>query len=359
MTPPDALVHPAHASSVADPRHVPWAVSSGSHAGAVRCEPKTVPVDVPDLAELDSVRARLRPHLVRTPLIAAGRGARGSGTEILLKAENRQLTGSFKARGALAHVTALAANGSASGVVAASAGNHAQGVALAARLLAWPCDVFVPANAPAAKISGAESLGAVVHRAPGGLDSAFREARDFAAASGRDLVHPFDDRDVVLGQASVALEILKERPDVRTVVVPAAGGGLLAGTAVAVHAVAPWVSVVGVQPSGARALTRSLLAGELIGSCLVDTVADGLRVSRAGALPLRWCAALADRLITVSDEATETAMRRLAVEEGLIAEPAGAVGLAGAERLEGPVAVVVSGGNVDPALLGRVLGRGN
>jgi threonine dehydratase len=309
------------------------------------------PPDAPSLAELRAVQAHLRgvtraPALLASPTLSAL-----AATEVLLVAEHRQVTGSFKARGARAFTAALDPDVRARGLVAASAGNHAQGVALAARSFGVPCTIFMPAGAPAVKRRATAQLGAEVRLVPSGVDACLALARQHAASTGGVFVHPFDDRSVVMGQATLGLEVLDERPDVVTLVAPAAGGGLLAGLAAAVHASGSPAEVVGVQPMGAAALYRSLTQGRRLTLDAVDTIADGLRVTTPGGLPARWVAALAHRVDRVPDRAIRRAMRHAARCDGCVLEPAGATALAAVlatpRRFSGPVAIVLSGSNVD------------
>ncbi|WP_234880958.1 threonine ammonia-lyase [Mycobacteroides salmoniphilum] len=287
------------------------------------------------------------------------------GHEVRLKCENLQRTGSFKPRGAYNRISLLPDDQRVNGVVAASAGNHAQGVAWAATTLGIQSTVFMPVGAALPKIVATRAYGATVHLTGTTIDDALLAATEFAAETGAVLIHPFDHRDVVAGQATVGLEILEQLPDVGTIVVPAGGGGLVAGIAAVVKAERPEVRIVAVQAAGAAAWPLSLQAGHPVALQSMDTMADGIAVGKPGAVPFEHVAALVDDVVTVSEEALSRGLLLCLERAKLVVEPAGAAAVAAlltlsAEelRLSGPVCAVLSGGNIDPLLLTHVITHG-
>ncbi|MGC7197442.1 threonine ammonia-lyase [Mycobacteroides abscessus subsp. massiliense] len=287
------------------------------------------------------------------------------GHEVRLKCENLQRTGSFKPRGAYNRISQLPGEQRVNGVVAASAGNHAQGVAWAATTLGIPSTVFMPVGAALPKIVATRAYGATVHLTGSTIDDALLAATEFAAETGAVLIHPFDHRDVVAGQATVGLEILEQLPEVGTIVVPAGGGGLVAGVAAVVKAARPEVRIVAVQAAGAAAWPVSLQAGHPVALESMDTMADGIAVGKPGAVPFEHVAALVDDVVTVSEEALSRGLLLCLERAKLVVEPAGAAAVAAlltlsAEELglTGPVCAVLSGGNIDPLLLTHVITHG-
>jgi threonine dehydratase len=319
-------------------------------------------VDPVSLADVQAARTLLRGVARETPLRSARWLAEKVGGPVDLKCENLQRAGSFKLRGAYVRLARLSEEERARGVVAASAGNHAQGVALAAGMLGVPATVFMPVGAPLPKVTATRGYGADVRFEGATVDEALVAATAFADETGAVLIHPFDHVDVVAGQGTVGLEILEQRPDVRTVVVCTGGGGLLAGIAVAIKSVRPDVRVVGVQAAGAAAYPASLEAGHPVPLARMSTMADGIAVGCPGAVPFALVAHLVDDIVTVDDAAMARALVATLERGKLVVEPAGAAGLAAVaehpEDFEAPVVVVVSGGNVDPLLLLRVIRHG-
>jgi threonine dehydratase len=319
-------------------------------------------VDPVSLADVQAARTLLRGIARETPLRPARWLAERVGGPVDLKCENLQRAGSFKVRGAYVRLARLSEEERARGVVAASAGNHAQGVALAAATLGVAATVFMPVGAPLPKVTATRGYGADVRFAGATVDESLVAARAFAEETGAVLIHPFDHVDVVAGQGTVGLEILEQRPDVRTVVVCTGGGGLLAGVAVAVKSVRPDVRVVGVQAAGAAAYPASLEAGHPVALSRMSTIADGIAVGCPGAVPFELVAHLVDDIVTVDDAAMARALVSTLERGKLVVEPAGAAGLAAVaehpEAFAPPVVVVVSGGNVDPLLLLRVIRHG-
>ncbi len=344
------------------------------------------------LEDINDARSRFEGRVTETPLVRSNSFSRLSRRDVYLKAECMQRTGSFKIRGALNVLTRLEGKP----VVAASAGNHAQGVALAARFAGSPCTVFMPKTAPIPKIKATQDYGATVKLKGNVLADAVEAAQDYTAKTGDRFVHPYDDPLIVAGQATLGLEIAEQLPDVGTVVVPTGGGGLLAGTALALHQVKPDVKVIGVEIEPAAVYADSREQGSLITDYPRGraTVADGINVSVASKLV--WdilddhvdeilvahqhhvlFGFVADDLLqlldgdasdhvilVVDDNQTTAAMTMILDRSRLLVEPAGAVGVAA--LLEGllpddtvdPVCIVLSGGNVDLLFLGKAVRHG-
>ncbi len=315
------------------------------------------------LARVEAAARLLAPVIRRTPTVGSRVLSERVGTQVLLKCENLQRTGSFKPRGAYNRIANLPAAERARGVVAASAGNHAQGVAWAASELGIPSTVFMPVGASLPKLVATRAYGADVHLVGGTIDESLVAAQEFADRTGATLIHPFDHPDIVAGQATVALEILEQVPDVGTVVVPTGGGGLLAGVAVALHTMAPRVKVIGVQAAEAAAWPDSLAAGKPVRVRRMSTMADGIAVGLPGAVPFAHVAELVSAIVTVDEDALSRALLLCLERAKLVVEPAGAAGVAalltGAlPEPAGPVVIILSGGNIDPLLLTRVIGHG-
>ncbi|MER6260909.1 MULTISPECIES: threonine ammonia-lyase [Streptomyces] len=284
------------------------------------------------------------------------------GAPVHLKCENLQRTGSFKLRGAYVRIAGLLPEERAAGVVAASAGNHAQGVALASSLLGVHATVFMPQGAPLPKVSATREYGAEVRLHGQVVDETLAAAEEYAAETGAVFIHPFDHPDIIAGQGTVGLEILEQCPEVRTVVVGVGGGGLAAGIAVAVKALRPDVRIVGVQAEGAACYPPSLAAGRPVSLDSPATMADGIKVGRPGEVPFGIVGELVDEVRTVSEDQLSAALLLCLERAKLVVEPAGAAPvaalLAAPDGFEGPVVAVLSGGNVDPLLMQRVLRHG-
>jgi threonine dehydratase len=298
----------------------------------------------------------------RTPILSSRTLSERLGSTVVLKAENLQRTGSFKLRGALAKIAALGERCTA-GVVCGSAGNHAQAVAYAARARGVPCEVFMPEGAPIAKVEAATALGAIVRLGGATVDEALAAARARAQEGGLAFLHPFDDLDVIAGQASLGIELLDQVPDLAQVVVPVGGGGLISGVASAVKATRPEVRVVGVQVESCAPFVASLRSGRPVPVESARTIADGIAVKRPGEITLKVIDALVDELVLVTEDETAEAMVFLLERTKLVVEGAGAVGIAAllAGKLNpvpsGATAVVLSGGNVGAGLLAEVARR--
>ena len=284
------------------------------------------------------------------------------GSPVHFKCENLQRTGSFKLRGAYVRIAGLLPEERAAGVVAASAGNHAQGVALASALLGVRSTVFMPRGAPLPKISATKEYGAEVRLHGHVVDETLAAAQEYAHETGAVFIHPFDHPDIIAGQGTVGLEILDQCPEVRTIVVGIGGGGLAAGVAVAVKALRPDVRIVGVQAAGAAAFPASLAAGRPVAIKNPATMADGIKVGCPGEVPFGIVADLVDEVRTVSEDELSAALLLCLERAKLVVEPAGASPVAALlsdpRGFEGPVVALLSGGNVDPLLLNRILRHG-
>ncbi|PRX25707.1 threonine ammonia-lyase [Actinoplanes italicus] len=323
----------------------------------------TPPLDLLTLADVEAARDLLAGVVKETPLIPSRPLSEITGVPVWLKCENQQRAGSYKVRGAYTRISRLSPAERARGVVAASAGNHAQGVALAAGLLGARATVFMPEGAPLPKVSATKGYGAAVEYAGTSVDDALEAANDFARTTGAILIHPFDHPDVIAGQGTVALEILAQCPEATTIVTAVGGGGLISGLAVAAKALRPDIRIVGVQASGAAAYPVSLAAGTptKLDSCA--TIADGIAVLRPGDLTFAHVAKLVDEVVTVNDEDLSAALLVLLERHKSVVEPAGAAAVAalmtGAYAPHaGPVVAILSGGNIDPMLLLRVIEHG-
>ena len=310
-------------------------------------------------SELAEARARLASVLRPTPVVHSASLSGLAGRSVLLKPEYRQRTGSFKIRGAYNHIVQLPPGVA---VVAASAGNHAQGVALAAALTGRTATIFMPSGAALPKIEATRGYGADVRLVGEVVDDAIAAAQAAAAATGAAYVPPFDDPAVIAGQGTLGLELAEEAPGAEVVVVPTGGGGLLAGVAAALAFARPSVRVVGVEATGAPTLSAALAAGHPVRLERMATMADGIAVGACSELTLRHVQAYVDEVVTVDEEQISQAVLLLVERAKAVVEPAGATALAailaGKIRGDGPVVAVLSGGNVDPMLLTKLIDHG-
>ncbi|MER7881560.1 threonine ammonia-lyase [Streptomyces fimicarius] len=284
------------------------------------------------------------------------------GAPVHLKCENLQRTGSFKLRGAYVRISGLTPVERAAGVVAASAGNHAQGVALASSLLGVRSTVFMPVGAPLPKVAATREYGAEVRLHGQVVDETLAAAERYAEETGAVFIHPFDHPDIIAGQGTVGLEILEQCPEVRTIVLGIGGGGFAAGVAVAVKALRPDVRIVGVQAEGAACYPPSLAVGHPVSLDSPATMADGIKVGRPGDVPYRLVEELVDEVRTVTEDELSSALLLCLERAKLVVEPAGASPVAALlsdpKAFRGPVVAVLSGGNVDPLLMQRILRHG-
>lgn len=319
-------------------------------------------VPLVSLADVRAARVLLDGIARTTPLEGSRALTDRVGGPVWLKCENLQRTGSFKIRGAYVRIARLSDAERARGVVAASAGNHAQGVALAASLLGCRSTVFMPVAAPLPKIAATKAYGAGVRLSGSTVDESLTMAATFAAETGAILIHPFDHPDIIAGQGTVGLEVLEQCPDVRTVVVCTGGGGLVSGIAVAVKGQRPDVRVVAAQASGAAAFPSSLAAGRPVRLPSMLTMADGIAVGQPGELTFALVRDLVDAVALVDEDALSRALLLSLERAKLVVEPAGAAALAAVmddpTAFEPPVVIVLSGGNIDPLLLSKVIRHG-
>lgn len=297
----------------------------------------------------------------RTDLIPAPQINRES--EIYLKPENLQYTGSFKLRGACYKISQLTDAEKQRGVIACSAGNHAQGVALGATKHGIRSLICLPDGAPISKVEATKRYGADVCLVPGVYDDAYRRALELKEEHGYTFIHPFDDEQVIAGQGTIGLEILNQLPDVETVIVPIGGGGIISGIAYAIKALKPSVKVYGVQADGAASMLQSMSHHQREALHKVSTVADGIAVKEPGELTFALCEAYVDEIVTVTEDEICAAILALMEQQKLVAEGAGAVSVAAAMFGKLPIqgkktVCVVSGGNIDVNILSRVINRG-
>lgn len=324
------------------------------------------------LEDLRAAADRIAPHVLRTPLVRLPL----DDDEVWAKAESLQRTNSFKLRGATNFLARLEPEVRARGVCAHSSGNHAQGVAAAARAFGVPAAIAIPEGAPETKVARTRALGAEVVRCGGSSEEREAAAARFVRERGYTLVPPFDHPWIIEGQGTAGLELLEDLPEVANVLVCVGGGGLISGVATAVKALRPEARVIGVEPELAADATESFRRGRLVSwpaERTTRTVADGTRTQAIGAANLEVILARVDAFVTVPDEAILAAARFLLLEAKLAVEPTGALALAGYRALregtavatrrdggdgpllrEGPTAVLVSGGNADPATVARL-----
>jgi len=283
--------------------------------------------------------------------------------KLYLKTENLQVTGSFKVRGAYYKISQLSDEEKSKGIIACSAGNHAQGVALAAKKMGIKSVICMPDGAPISKVEATKAFGAEACLVPGAYDDAYAKALQLCDETGATLIHPFDDEDVIAGQGTIGLEILDQLSDADAVVVPIGGGGLISGVAYAIKHLNPNIKVYGVQAERAPAMAESRAAGRVVTLDSVSTFADGIAVKHPGDNTFAIIKDYVDDIVTVSEDEIATAILTLMEKQKLVAEGAGAVGVAAIMFGKLPVAgkkvvAVVSGGNIDVNILSRVVTRG-
>ncbi len=314
------------------------------------------------VADIEQARETISGVINQLPIANARWLTEMVGGPVYLVPENLQRAGSFKIRGAFNRLSRLTSEEKARGVVAASAGNHAQGVALAAQTLGIKSTVFMPIGATIPKVEATKGYGADVEFFGTSIDEALTAAQEFADRTGAILIHPFNHEDIVAGQGTLGLEIMEKIPDVATVVVCTGGGGLLAGVALAIKSVNPHVTVIGVQAEEAAAYPASLAAGKPIALEKMSTMADGIAVGRPGDIPFAIISENVDEIITVSEDELSYAALSVLERAKMVVEPAGAAAtaavMADPTHFTPPVAVVLSGGNVDSLLLLRIIRHG-
>ena len=306
-------------------------------------------------------RERLKGVAQRTGLVQF-KALSDEHTQVYLKTEDLQNTGSFKVRGAYIKIASLSEEERACGVIASSAGNHAQGVALAARAFNVPATIVMPAGAPLSKVMATRELGATVVLHGSVYDDAYAEACRLQKETGATFFHPFDDPMVIAGPGTLGLEILDDMPDIAAIVVPIGGGGLAAGIAVAVKSLRPKVRVIGVEASGAACMKASREAGHVVTLDHAKTIADGIAVKHPGELTFALCRQYLDEIVTVDDDEIAQAILFLMERGKMVAEGAGAAPVAAIINrkldISGKVAAVISGGNIDVTMLSRIIEKG-
>ena len=284
-------------------------------------------------------------------------------TQLYLKTENLQVTGSFKVRGAYYKISQLNEEQKKAGIIACSAGNHAQGVALAATKMGIRSTVCMPDGAPLSKVEATRRLGAEICLVKGAYDDAYAKALEIQQETGATLIHPFDDEQVVAGQGTIGLEVLEQLPDAEAVIVPIGGGGLISGVAFAIKSLNPNIKVYGVQAANAPSMARSRKEGKQITLNTAATFADGIAVKHPGDLTFALTQQYVDDVVTVSEDEIAAAILTLMEKQKLVAEGAGAVSVAAALFHKVPIqgkktVCILSGGNIDVNILSRVITRG-
>ncbi len=317
------------------------------------------------LEDIQEAHARLRGVTVRTPVLEVPEiiSDPGDSRRLFLKLENLQPIGAFKLRGAYNKIASLSADERKRGVIAYSSGNHAQGVAYAARALETKAVIVMPGNAPAIKLDATAGMGAEIVKVGAGSQERQQKAEELAARHGFAIVPPYNDEKIIAGQGTMGLEILEQVPEVETVLVPVGGGGMISGVAAAIKLSKPSVKVIGVEPALAADAQASFRSGKVVNLAadeVTRTIADGLRTQSIGAINFEHIRKFVDDIVIVSDDEIREAMRRLAGNSQTVAEPSGAVSVAGflfrgKELPRGTIHVaVISGGNIEPEMLAEL-----
>jgi len=315
------------------------------------------------LASIQTAAEKLKGHIVRTPIIHSATLSEGMGADVYLKLENLQKTGSFKVRGATYKLMRQRDAIGPGGVVAASAGNHAQGVALAARETGVPATIVMPEWASITKQEATRSYGGKVVIHGTSIDASLEKARELSQ-EGRTFLHPFDDNDIITGQGTIGLEVLDDIPDADMILVPVGGGGLISGIASAVRAIRPEANVIGVEAAVCPSASESRKAGKITRVAARSSIADGISVKQVGNLCFDIIQEAVADVVLVEEEQITAAMLMLLERKRILAEGSGAAPLAAlmngsvAAPTAGKVVLIVSGGNVDSPLLGRIIGQG-
>ncbi len=310
--------------------------------------------------DISLAQKTLEPILHKTGLIESQFFSREYGNRVFLKPENFQVTGSFKIRGAYYKISKLSEEEKSRGVIAASAGNHAQGVGYAAQMLGVKATIVMPETTPIIKVEATKKFGVQVVLHGDTYDDACRKARELEEENGYVFVHPFDDIDVIVGQGTVAPEVLKELVDVDKILVPIGGGGLISGIAMAAKMLKPGIKIIGVEPEGACCIARSLDENKVTELKKVDTMADGVAVKKPGDLTFEVIKEFVDEVVTVSDSDILEAILLLMERHKMITEGAGALSVAGLKKLASEdknVVCVISGGNIDISTISAIINR--
>ncbi len=315
------------------------------------------------IKDIDEAAQRLLPVVHNIPLASSTTFSGMTGAEVYLKCENQQKTGSFKVRGAYNKIMKLYEAGGLTSVIASSAGNHAQGVAFAANCIGIPATICMPRSTPIAKVSATKGYGANVVLSGSCYDDAYTKAMQIVEQTGATFIHPFDDEDVMAGQGTIGLEILRDLPAVDVILVPAGGGGLLSGVAACVKQINPRIQVIGVQAEGAPAIAKSFHQDSIHPSDSVHTIADGIAVKCPGSSTMEHINAFVDDMLTVSDDDIAATILLLLERTKQVVEPAGASSLAallsGKHDFSGKkVVCLLSGGNIDVSFIHRIVEKG-
>ena len=328
--------------------------------------PNQSPVVAPTLAEFEAAHEIVAQVAIETPVLHSNFLSKLTGADVWLKAETLQRTGAYKVRGAYHRMTKLTAAERKKGVVAASAGNHAQGVALAAKKLGIKATIFMPIGASLPKYLATQNYGAQVVLEGAMFAETLKAAQEYAAKKGAIFIPPYDNRDVVLGQGTVGLEILDQLEGVDSILVAIGGGGLAAGLAVAAKLKAKAqgrkIKIIGVQSANAASYVPSIKSGKVTQIATKPTIADGIAVAKPGQIPFELIKKHIDKVVTVSDSEIALAIVALAERAKLVVEPAGAASVAalmtGKVKPKGTTVAVLSGGNLDPLLMQKIIGHG-
>lgn len=313
------------------------------------------------LTDVQKAEEHLRPVLLPTPLMASSFFSQEYGSEVYIKPENLQRTGSFKIRGAYNKISSLTKEEGSHGIIAASAGNHAQGCAISAKMGGVKATIVMPNVTPLLKVEATKSYGADVVIAGDVFDEAYDKAIQLAAENGYTFIHPFDDYEVICGQGTIALEILQELPDADEILVPIGGGGLAAGIAMAAKALRPDIKVIGVEPIGAMSMKKSLDTGHPCTLENMKTCAEGVAVRRPGDLTFALCSQYLDDIITVTEKDIMEAFLLTLEKHKLVAETSGVVPLAAVKKRAGKgkkIVCPISGGNIDMVTISSIINQG-
>lgn len=313
--------------------------------------------------DVEAAAQRLKEQIHNIHVSSSQTFSKMSGCELYLKCENRQKTGSFKVRGAYNKLAKLKEQGGCEHVIASSAGNHAQGVSYAGAMLGMHATIVMPKSTPIAKVSATKGYGAEVVLAGDNYDECYEAARKIQEETGAVFIHPFDDEDVIAGQGTIAYEILHDLPNADVIVVPAGGGGLLAGISFYAKQINPRIKIVGVQAQGADAIVRSFREGRHCTSDSVNTIADGIAVMNPGEKTVKLIQENVDEMVTITDDEIAATILLLLEREKQVVEPAGACSLAAVLNhkinVEGKrVVCVLSGGNIDVSFIHKIVEKG-
>lgn len=312
------------------------------------------------IEDIYQAEQKLQGVLKKTELIASPFFSKECGNQVFIKPENLQVTGAFKIRGAFNKLSMLTETEKSRGVISASAGNHAQGIGYASQMLGIKATLVMPAATPIIKVEATRSYGVEVVLHGDNYDEAYKKARQLEAKEQYVFVHPFDDIDVIMGQGTLGLEIMKELADVDAILVPIGGGGLISGMAFAIKMLKPTIKIIGVEPEGACCIKESLTQNKVIELEKVDTMADGTAVKKPGDITFALIREFVDEVITVSDFEILEAILLLMEKHKLVVEGAGALSLAGLKRIQEKdkkIVCVVSGGNIDISTISAIINR--